>query len=75
MIYEDYKARVIAAQNLWKNERSGIHLTQHLAQLSTILAGSLSQPSQQNDDSYELEQTLMPGLTERPIPPLTGWTR
>ncbi|UGT57291.1 hypothetical protein [Nocardia asteroides] len=54
MTYEDYKARVIAAQELWNRERSGIYLTQHLAQLSTIFAGE-TQPNHLNgnDDSYD----------------------
>ncbi|WP_280342878.1 hypothetical protein [Nocardia neocaledoniensis] len=54
MTYEDYKAKVIAAQELWNQERSGIYLTQHLAQLSTIFAGE-TQPNHLSgyDDSYD----------------------
>ncbi|MEV6359916.1 hypothetical protein [Nocardia asteroides] len=54
MTYEDYKARVIAAQEQWNQERSGIYLTQHLAQFSSIFAGE-TQPNHLTgtDDSYD----------------------
>ncbi len=39
MTYEDHETRIIGAQNLWKHERSGIYLAQHLAWLSTIFDG------------------------------------
>lgn len=54
MTYEDYKARVIAAQEQWNQERSGIYLTQHLAQFSSIFAGE-TQPNHLTgtDDTYD----------------------
>lgn len=54
MTYEDYKAKVIAAQELWNQERSGIYLTQNLAQFATIFAGE-TQPNHLtgNEDSYD----------------------
>ncbi|MBC7301569.1 MAG: hypothetical protein H5T78_11495 [Nocardia sp.] len=45
MTYEDYRAKVIAAQEQWNQERSGIYLTQHLAQFSSIFNGE-TQPNQ-----------------------------
>ncbi len=44
MTYEEYKARVIAAQEQWNQERSVIYLTQNLANFSQIFAGE-TQPN------------------------------
>ncbi|MEV0332253.1 hypothetical protein [Nocardia sp. NPDC050717] len=54
MTYEEYRARVIAAQEQWNQERSGIYLTQQLGQFSTIFAGE-TQPNHLSgkDDSYD----------------------
>ncbi|GAD86814.1 hypothetical protein FEK33_08760 [Nocardia asteroides NBRC 15531] len=54
MTYEEYKARVIAAQEQWNQERSVIYLTQHLANFSSIFAGE-TQPNHLTgtDDSYD----------------------
>lgn len=54
MTYEDYRARVIAAQEQWNQERSVIYLTQNLANFSSIFAGE-TQPNHLTgtDDSYD----------------------
>lgn len=54
MTYEEYKARVIAAQEQWNRERDGIYLTQQFGQFATIFAGE-TQPNHLSgkDDSYD----------------------
>ncbi|MGS2805980.1 hypothetical protein [Nocardia sp. MW-W600-9] len=54
MTYEEYRDKVIAAQEQWNQERSGIYLVQHAAQLSSIFAEQF-QPTHLTgtDDGYD----------------------
>ncbi|MFD4434197.1 hypothetical protein, partial [Nocardia sp. NPDC058497] len=54
MTYEDYKAKVIAAQEQWNQERSVIYLTQNLANFAAIFDGE-TQPNHLTGtvDSYD----------------------
>ncbi|MFD3507070.1 hypothetical protein [Nocardia sp. NPDC058666] len=45
MTYEEYRDKVIAAQEQWNQERSGIYLMQNLAQFSSIFGGGETQPN------------------------------
>ncbi|WP_446226074.1 hypothetical protein ACTWPB_14040 [Nocardia sp. IBHARD005] len=53
MTYEDYKNKVIAAQEQWNQERSVIYLTQNLANLSSLFQGETQPPHITGTDGYD----------------------
>lgn len=53
MTYEEYRDRVIAAQEQWNQERTGIYLTQHLAQFSSIFDGETQPPHITGPDNFD----------------------
>lgn len=53
MTYEDYRNKVIAAQEQWNQERSVIYLTQNLANLSSLFQGDTQPPHITGTDGYD----------------------
>ncbi|MFD4460172.1 hypothetical protein [Nocardia sp. NPDC058480] len=53
MTYEDYKSRVIAAQEQWNTERAKIYDRQLAGNYSTIFGGDIQPPHITTPDSYD----------------------
>ncbi|MFC9871003.1 hypothetical protein [Nocardia salmonicida] len=53
MTYEEYRNKVIAAQEQWNQERSVIYLTQNLANLSSLFQGDTQPPHITGTDGYD----------------------
>ncbi|MGS2809694.1 hypothetical protein [Nocardia sp. MW-W600-9] len=53
MTYDEYKSRVIAAQEQWNQERTGIYNRQQQGNYSTIFGGDTQPPHITTPDSYD----------------------
>ncbi|MFE1594056.1 hypothetical protein [Nocardia sp. NPDC058705] len=53
MTYEDYKAKVIAAQEQWNTERAKIYDRQRSGNYSTIFDGDTQPPHITTPDNYD----------------------
>ncbi|MFE6924754.1 hypothetical protein ACFVAV_27270 [Nocardia sp. NPDC057663] len=53
MTYDEYKSKVIAAQEQWNTERAGIYSRQQQGNYSTIFSGDTQPPHITTPDSYD----------------------